>query len=216
MDCCGDEAAKSNAQIYPYILLRYCWDKLLFVLLSDSDECPWFADQRNPMARQMNEQQKASVPLWFWGIAVVALLWNIIGCVILLSEVFAQEAMMESMTEAQKAWSRSTPSWIYFVFAISVSAGVAGSICLLMRKRMSIQLFTVSFVAVLTQMVYTMLIAGGLQIMGPSGAVMPAVVVMLSIAWLLLTLYFKGKGWLVPYARASECSKLDSVERNTG
>ena len=152
----------------------------------------------------MNEQQKASVPLWFWGIAVVALLWNIIGCVILLSEVFAQEAMMESMTEAQKAWSRSTPSWIYFVFAISVSAGVAGSICLLMRKRMSIQLFTVSFVAVLIQMVYTMLIAGGLQIMGPSGAVMPAVVVMLSIAWLLLSLYFKGKGWLVPYARASE------------
>ena len=27
------------------------------------------------------------------------MLWNIIGCVILLSEVFAQEAMMESMTE---------------------------------------------------------------------------------------------------------------------
>ena len=69
---------------------------------------------------------------------------------------------------------------------------------------MSIQLFTVSFVAVLIQMVYTMLIAGGLQIMGPSGAVMPAIVVMLSIAWLLLSLYFKGKGWLVPYARASE------------
>ena len=151
----------------------------------------------------MNEQQKVSVPLWFWVIAVVALLWNTMGCVILLSEVFAQEAMMESMTEEQKEWSRSTPSWIYFVFAISVSAGVAGSICLLMRKRLSVLLFTISFVAVLIQMVYTMLIAGGLQVMGPSGAVMPAVVIMLSIAWLLFSLYFKGKGWLVPYARAS-------------
>jgi hypothetical protein len=151
----------------------------------------------------MNERQKVSVPLWFWVIAVVALLWNIMGCVILLSEVFAQEAMMESMTEEQKEWSRSTPSWIYFVFAISVSAGVAGSICLLMRKRLSVLLFTISFVAVLIQMVYTMLIAGGLQVMGPSGAVMPAVVIMLSIAWLLFSLYFKGKGWLVPYARAS-------------
>ena len=151
----------------------------------------------------MNEQQKVSVPLWFWVIAVVALLWNIMGCVILLSEVFAQEAMMESMTEEQKEWSRSTPSWIYFVFAISVSAGVAGSICLLMRKRLSVLLFTISFVAVLIQMVYTMLIAGGLKVMGPSGAVMPAVVIMLSIAWLLFSLYFKGKGWLVPYARAS-------------
>ena len=145
----------------------------------------------------MNEQQKVSVPLWFWVIAVVALLWNIMGCVILLSEVFAQEAMMESMTEEQKEWSRSTPSWIYFVFAISVSAGVAGSICLLMRKRLSVLLFTISFVAVLIQMVYTMLIAGGLQVMGPSGAVMPALVVLLSIAWLLFSLFSKGKGWLV-------------------
>ena len=114
----------------------------------------------------MNERQKVSVPLWFWVIAVVALLWNIMGCVILLSEVFAQEAMMESMTEEQKEWSRSTPSWIYFVFAISVSAGVAGSICLLMRKRLSVLLFTISFVAVLIQMVYTMLIAGACRSWG--------------------------------------------------
>ena len=46
-------------------------------------------------------------------------------------------------------------------------------------------------------MVYTMLVAGGLQVMGPSGAVMPAVVITLSIAWLLFSLFFKGKGWLV-------------------
>ena len=145
----------------------------------------------------MNVPHKSSIPLWFWGIALVALLWNIIGCVIMLSEVFAQEAMMETMTEAQKEWSRSTPNWIYFVFAISVSTGVAGSICLLMRKKLSVPLFAISFVAVLIQMVYTMLIAGGLQIMGPSGAVMPALVVILAIAWLLFSLFSKGKGWLV-------------------
>ncbi len=78
-----------------------------------------------------------------------------------------------------------------------MGTGVAGSICLLMRKRLSVPLFTISFVAVLIQMVYTMLIAGGLQVMGPSGAVMPALVVLLSIAWLLFSLFSKGKGWLV-------------------
>lgn len=151
----------------------------------------------------MSEQQKLSVPVWFWVIAAVALLWNLIGFVIFLSEVFAQEAMMESMTEKQKEWTRSTPSWIYFVFAISVSTGLAGSICLLMRKASSVLLFTISFVAVLIQMLYTMLIAGGLQVMGPSGAVMPAVVIILSIAWLLFSQFSKGKGWLVPYLKAS-------------
>ena len=144
----------------------------------------------------MNEQSKASVPVWFWVIAAVALLWNIMGCMILLSEVFAKEAMMESFTEEQKEWSRSIPGWVYIVFAISVATGIAGSILLFMRKRLSVPSFTISFVAVLIQMVYTMLIAGGLRVMGPSGAVMPVLVVLLSIAWLLFSLFSKGRGWL--------------------
>ena len=86
-------------------------------------------------------------------------MWNILGCVIFSSEVFAQEAMIESMTGEQKEWVRSTPRWVYVVFAISVSTGVAGSLCLLMRKKLSAPLFTISFAAVLIQMVYTMLIA---------------------------------------------------------
>lgn len=103
----------------------------------------------------MNEEQKIVVPTWFWVIAAVSLMWNILGCLIFSSEVFAQEAMIESMTGEQKEWVRSTPRWVYVVFAISVSTGVAGSVCLLMRKRLSVPLFTISFAAVLIQMAYT-------------------------------------------------------------
>jgi hypothetical protein len=144
----------------------------------------------------MIEQDKASVPVWFWVIAVVSLLWNLIGCVIFSSEVFAREAIIESMTEVQKEWVRSTPNWIYFVFAISVGAGLAGSILLLLRKSLSVSLFAISLLAVLIQMVYTMLIAGGLQVMGPSGAVMPTVVILLAIAWFLFAMFSRGRGWL--------------------
>lgn len=151
----------------------------------------------------MHEPPKVSVPLSFWLIAAAALVWNIIGCVIFLSEVFAQEAMIESMTAEQKEWARSTPRWIYLVFAISVATGVAGSICLLLRKRWSVRLFTISLVAVMIQMVYTMLIARGLQVMGPSGAVMPAVVVSLALVWLLFAMFSQGKGWLVTQTSAS-------------
>ena len=105
--------------------------------------------------------------------------------------------MIESMTGEQKEWVRSTPRWVYVVFAISVSTGVAGSLCLLMRKKLSAPLFTISFAAVLIQMVYTMLIAGGFRVMGPSGAVMPTVVITFSVVWLLFSLLSTGKGWLV-------------------
>jgi hypothetical protein len=141
--------------------------------------------------------------MWFWLVAAVAVFWNLIGCAIFGAEMFAQEAMMESMTEEQKSWARSTPTWIYFVFALSVGTGLAGSICLLMRTSTSVLLFGVSFVAVLIQMVYTMLIAGGLQVMGPSGAVMPALVIFLSIVWLLFAMFSRRRGWLTTRSKAS-------------
>ncbi|MDF1842713.1 MAG: hypothetical protein P1U77_14855 [Rubripirellula sp.] len=145
----------------------------------------------------MSESDRAGVPGWFWLVAGIALLWNLMGCGVLLSEVFAKEAMMESFTEAQKEWSRSTPTWIYLVFAISVITGIAGGVSLLMRKRLAIPLFAISCIAVIIQMTYTMLIDRGLQVMGPSGAVMPVLVVILSIVWFQFARIGKVKKWLV-------------------
>lgn len=144
----------------------------------------------------MNEKSNSKVPMWFWVVAVVALLWNIMGSAIFLTEVFAQEAAIEGMSDAQKAWVRSTPSWIYFVFGVSVVTGLLGSVGLLMRMNNSVIVFAISLVAVLIQMIYTMVIAGGLQVMGPSGAVMPAIVIILAFTWLVASIYFNRQGWL--------------------
>jgi hypothetical protein len=105
--------------------------------------------------------------------------------------------LLESFTEAQKEWSRSTPTWIYLVFAISVITGIAGCVSLLMRKRLAIPLFAISCIAVIIQMTYAMLIDRGLQVMGPSGAVMPVLVVILSIVWFQFARIGKVKKWLV-------------------
>lgn len=121
--------------------------------------------------------------------AILALLWNLLGCVFFLTELFAQEAMMESMTVAQKEWARSIPRWIYFVYGAAVLTGVVGSIGLIARKSWAIPAFAVSFGAVVLQMGYAMIIHGGLKVMGPSGAIMPSIVTciaagLLWFAWL--------------------------------
>lgn len=135
--------------------------------------------------------------MWYWVIAVLALLWNMMGCAAFLMEVFAQEAMMESMTEEQKDWARAIPRWIYFVYAAAVTTGVAGSIGLFMRKAWSVPVFAFCAVAVIVQMVYTILIAGGLRVMGPSGLVMPGLVIVIASALLWFSWFAKGKRWLV-------------------
>ena len=115
-------------------------------------------------------QRNQEMQIWYWVIAVVALLWNLLGCAFFSMEIFAQESLMKSMTEDQKAWTRSIPAWIYFVYALAVSTGVAGSVGLFLRKDWAIVLFAICLVAVLVQMGYTMIIAGGLRRYGTIGS----------------------------------------------
>ena len=118
------------------------------------------------------------------------------GCAAFAMELFAAEAMMEGWTAEQKAWAESFPAWIYVEYGLAVFTGVAGSVCLLIRKSWAIPLFAICLVAVLLQMTYTMLVCGGLQVMGPSSAVMPLLVIVLAGVFLAFSYFAKIKGWL--------------------
>ena len=76
-----------------------------------------------------------------------------------------------------------------------MSNGVAGSIGLFMRKGWTIAMFAICLVAVIVQMVYTMIIGGGLQVMGPSGAVMPSLVVVIAAALLWFSWFARSRNW---------------------
>lgn len=142
----------------------------------------------------MNKQPNLAVPLWYWVIAALALLWNLLGCAFFGMEMFAQEAVMASMAEDQKEWARTIPGWIYFVYGLAVTTGVLGSLGLFLRKNWSVALFAISLAAVLVQMGYTMIIGGGLQVMGPSGLVMPLVVIVFSGALLWFSWFSSRQG----------------------
>ena len=143
----------------------------------------------------MNSSAKTAVPVWFWAIAVVAVLWNLMGCMAFAMEMFMQEAAIEQYSDEQKEWVRSIPSWIYIVYAAAVGSGLVGSIGLCMRAKWTIPLYIVCLVSVLIQMIYTMVIQGGLQVMGASSAIMPGLVITLA-AFLLWFAYFaNGRGW---------------------
>lgn len=135
--------------------------------------------------------------LWYWGIALLALFWNLLGCAFFSMEIFDQEAWMKSMTVDQKAWVRSFPVWIYFAYAVAVSTGVAGSIGLILRKDWTIAFFAISLVAVLLQMGYTMIVSGGLRVMGPSAAVMPLLVIFIAAALLGFSFFASSRNWFI-------------------
>ncbi|MBL8855504.1 MAG: hypothetical protein JNK57_16170 [Planctomycetaceae bacterium] len=82
------------------------------------------------------------------------------------------------------------------MFGISVVTGLLGSVGWLMRRNFPVILFPISFVAVVVQMIHAMVIASGVQVMGPSGAVMSAIVIVLACIWVVVSIYFNCQGWL--------------------
>jgi ABC-type xylose transport system permease subunit len=146
----------------------------------------------------MDQLTKPAVPFWYWITATAAILWNLMGCAMFAVEVFALEAAMADWSEPQKAWARSIPAWIYFIYGVAVTTGVAGSIGLFMRKSWTVPLFAICLAAVLIQMGYTMLVLNGLEVMGPADAAMPLIVIVIAAALLGFSWFAKSRGWLGP------------------
>ena len=142
------------------------------------------------------KQSISSVPKWYWAIGVMALIWNLMGCNVLFMELFYQEEMMVNFTETQKEWSRGFGPWVYVLWGVSVFSGVAGSINLLRRKKLARVFLDISFISVFIQMTYSMLIAGGLKVMGPTGAVMPSLIIVIATGLVWFVRYVNRREWL--------------------
>ena len=56
-------------------------------------------------------------------------------------------------------------------------------------------MYAICLVAVIVQMVYTMIIGGGLQVMGPSGLVMPPLVIGIAATTLWFSYFARRRGW---------------------
>jgi len=132
----------------------------------------------------------------FWIIAVLALLWNLMGVFQYLSSTLWADAIKEALPPEQVALMDALPSWYSYVFAVAVFAGVIGSLLLLIRKKLAVPVLGISLLAVLVQMGYWLFATDVMEVVGMSSVVMPLVVIIIAI---FLYFYSKGaaqKGWL--------------------
>ncbi len=133
----------------------------------------------------------------FWVISGAALVWNLIGLLFYVSEVTATpEAMAEGFSQAQIDFLIGKPVWATAAFAIAVNAGVLGSLFLLLRKAWAVPMFVLSLVSVLVQDVHAFGLANGLEVWGTNALILPAIVLIISIALLLYSHSTKKRGWI--------------------
>lgn len=135
-------------------------------------------------------------PVWFWVVSAVALLWNLSGVANYLMQAFATPEMLSAMPDHQREYMENTPAWVTACFAIAVWGGTLGSILLLIRKKVAYTTLIISLIAVIFQIGHSLLLSNAIEVYGPSGLVLPTVI--LAIGIYLVVFAKKGiqKGWL--------------------
>lgn len=126
----------------------------------------------------------------FWIIAVLALLWNLIGVSFWIMEHFLMtEEMKSTYSPEELELINSAPSWGIYVYAIAVFGGVLASILLLMRKKLAVGIFGISLLSILIMQGYWIFAMDIVSVMGPISLIMPLIVIAIAIFE-----YFYSKG----------------------
>lgn len=135
-------------------------------------------------------------PGGFIVIAVLALLWNLLGDAAYLAQVSMDtEALAKSDPYQAKIFSEM-PQWVWAAYAVAVWVGTLAAIMLLLRKALAVPLYTVSLVAVLVQFSYSFFMTDLLAVKGWQAAIFPAFIIVLVVAQLLYARAMKARGVL--------------------
>ncbi|MCF7221431.1 hypothetical protein [Marilutibacter chinensis] len=137
-----------------------------------------------------------SRPKSFWAIAVLGLLWNLVGVLAFLMTVAMTPEQLAAMPAEQRQVVEATPSWLNVLFGIAVATGTLGAIGLLMRKRWAVTLFLVSLIVVVVQMVASFALTPMWSLIGPSSLVMPVIVVLIALGLWSYARKAAARGWL--------------------
>lgn len=130
-------------------------------------------------------------PWHLWVVGIFAVLWDAMGAFDYLMTQTENESYMANFTPEQLEFFYAFPTWLVFFWAIAVWGGVLGSVLLLMRKRLAVTVFLVSFVCMVVTTIDNLLLRDGFEVMGTAGAAFSALIFVFALGF-----------WL--YARAME------------
>jgi len=136
------------------------------------------------------------LPTWFWVVAGLAVLWNLMGAASYYADVTMTPDALAALPQAQQDLRAASPAWVTGFYAIAVFGGLAAAIVLCLKRKLAIPLFAVSLVAVVIQMGYVFFGLDGLEILGVAAVTFPAVIIVLGALQLWFSIFARNRGWV--------------------
>lgn len=132
-------------------------------------------------------------PKWLRPVAVVAVSWNLLGCLAFAADLTMGADDIARLDATQRALYGSRPAWAVGGTALAVAGGALGSLGLALLRRWAVPLLAASLLGVLLQDAGFLLagVSPGSVVIG-----MQAFVLAVAIALLLVALRARNRGWL--------------------
>ena len=137
-----------------------------------------------------------AVPRWWLPTTILALLWNLVGCMAYLMDVRMTPEQIAALTPAQQELLNGRPAWAVAASAIAVWGGALGSLGLILRKRWALPVLIASLLGVLGQDFAMFVLADVTAVYGIVPLVLQCVVLLIAIGLILLARRGIARGWI--------------------
>ncbi|MCJ8159538.1 hypothetical protein [Sphingomonas sp. LaA6.9] len=144
----------------------------------------------------MSENTGYKAPIWFWVVAVLGLLWELMGVGSYLYHVTLSPEGLAALPQGQRDLMNATPVWVTAAFAIAVFSGLAGGLGLVLRRRWARPLLVLSVVAAILQFGWVFLVFRAHETLGPSSAAFPAFIIVMGVFLAWFAGHATKRGWL--------------------
>ncbi len=117
-----------------------------------------------------------AVPRTFWVVAVVLLLWALVGNAAYLAQVTMDVGELARTDPYTARTFAEMPQWAWAVYATAVWSGTAACIALLLRRKLAFWLFALSLACIVIQFGRSFAMTDLLAVKGASAAIFPLVI----------------------------------------
>ena len=138
----------------------------------------------------------SNLPKWFTPVAIIALVWNLLGCLAYVLDVMLTPEDIASMPAAQQELYASRTAWSIAATAIAVWFGAAGSLGLILRKRWAKPVLFLSLLGVIVQDFSLFILTNAASVAGATAFILQGVVLIVAIGLLMLARTAIMKGWI--------------------
>jgi hypothetical protein len=135
-------------------------------------------------------------PKWFMPVAVVALLWNLMGCAMYLMDVMMPAEALAQLPAAQQDLYASRPTWVVAVFAIAVWVGALGTLGLVMRKSWAKLALLASLAAILAQDAWIFGMSNAVEAGGTAIVAIQGTILVIGVVLVLFANTASARGWI--------------------